>query len=229
MKSILTAIILFLSRGLYGQDFETGKSLFKSNCAACHKMDKRAVGPALKDVVKNQGRDWTKEWIYNSQALIKSGDKHANDVYEEYNQMAMPSYSYLKDSELESLVTYLEDYNKVKEEKKAAATASQPATTTTVVQPQSQPLSTYVWALIILTGLVLIVTMYAVNLGMKTITHYAIKHQSINKRLMNKLGLNSKDLEKEFDEYLDEEIDKGVKEKVKRLKKEINEKLNKFN
>ncbi len=39
---------------------EQGKVLFASKCSACHKIDKRFVGPALKGVIrqKNSGMDY---------------------------------------------------------------------------------------------------------------------------------------------------------------------------
>lgn len=225
MKNTMMMVLLFVSVTIYGQDFKTGKNLFKNNCAACHKMDKKLVGPALKDVVKNQGRDWTKEWIYNSQALIKSGDAHANEIYEEYNQMAMPAYNYLEDSDLESIVTYLEDFTKEEEAKAAAVVVSQP---TGVSTTQSQSTPTYIWILVIVCVVLVALSLYVILLAMKTIAQHAARYQSINKHLMNRLGLDTKELEKEFDEYLDGEVNKKVEDKIKVIKKEINEKLNKF-
>ena len=79
-KILLLLVVLLYSVTAFGQDFARGKELFKQNCAACHKMDRKLVGPPLQNVVAEQGRVWTKEWIYNSQALIKSGDSHAVEI-----------------------------------------------------------------------------------------------------------------------------------------------------
>lgn len=226
MKKLILVFLLFLSIIVNGQDFETGKNLFNMNCASCHKMDKKVVGPALKDVVALQGRDWTKEWIYNSSALIESGDSHANEVWNEYNKMAMPPYNWLEDSELESIVTYLEDYTKVKEEKKAELQASQPIVTTANVVQSSTP--TYIWILVIMSVVLVALSLYVILLAMRTIAQHAARYQSINKHLMNRLGLDTRELEKEFDEYLEGEVNKKVEDKIKIIKKEINEKLNKF-
>ena len=80
-----------MSTGYSAQDYEAGKQLFRNNCASCHNMEKKVVGPALKNVVKNQGEEWTTAWIKNNQALRDAGDKHANDIFKEYNGMAMPA------------------------------------------------------------------------------------------------------------------------------------------
>ena len=34
-------------------DVQAGKKLFNANCAACHKLNKKAVGPALKESQQN--------------------------------------------------------------------------------------------------------------------------------------------------------------------------------
>src|SRR5690554_7993737 len=60
-----------------GGDVAAGESLFKANCAACHKMDSKSVGPALRGVADLFDRDWLHKWIRNSQALIASGDATA--------------------------------------------------------------------------------------------------------------------------------------------------------
>ena len=55
-------------------DVQAGKKLFNANCAACHKLNKKAVGPALKGVSAKYDREWLYSWIKNSAKMIKSGD-----------------------------------------------------------------------------------------------------------------------------------------------------------
>ena len=75
-----------------------GKTLFNTNCAACHKLDKKMTGPALRNVearlAEDEGldREWLNKWIRNSSALIKSGDTYANKIWNEYNQTAMNAF-----------------------------------------------------------------------------------------------------------------------------------------
>ena len=47
-------------------DIQKGKSLFNANCAACHKLNKRAVGPALAGVSSKYDKEWLYSWIKNS-------------------------------------------------------------------------------------------------------------------------------------------------------------------
>ena len=199
MKKILLLLVLSYSVTMFGQDFERGKELFKQNCAACHKMDRKLVGPPLQNVVAEQGRDWTKEWIYNSQALIKSGDAHAVEIWEEYNKAAMPAYNYLPDEDLESIVTYLADYTEEKEKKLAAATPQVVPNVggTTIVQ--SQPTPTYLWVVLIIGAIVALTGLYAFYVGMGAIVHVVTKTTSTNRILMKKLNTDEEELEKEFD------------------------------
>jgi cytochrome c2 len=58
-----------------GGDAE-GKELFNANCAACHKLDAKATGPALEGLLLSmKWHGFTR--IKNSSELIKSGDPQA--------------------------------------------------------------------------------------------------------------------------------------------------------
>ena len=89
-----------------------GKALFNSNCAACHKLDKKMTGPALRGVQnrllneEDLDKDWMYSWIRNSASLIKSGDDYANKIYEEYNGSAMTAFPQLSDSEIDNILAY---------------------------------------------------------------------------------------------------------------------------
>ena len=50
-NNLLSLIMLFCAIS-FGQETDpmAGKKLFNANCAACHKLNKKAVGPALKGV-----------------------------------------------------------------------------------------------------------------------------------------------------------------------------------
>jgi mono/diheme cytochrome c family protein len=89
-----------------------GKSIFNANCAACHQLDKKMTGPALRNVEQRladeQGLDrkWLTEWIHNSAGLIKSGDAYANKIYEEYNKTAMTAFPTLSDQDISDILAY---------------------------------------------------------------------------------------------------------------------------
>ena len=108
-------ILLAFSTSLSAQDAGDpvqGKALFNTNCAACHSLDKKMVGPALRNVearlLDEEGldRDWLNKWIRNSSALIKSGDAYAVKIYEEYNKAAMTAFPQLSDEDLNNILAY---------------------------------------------------------------------------------------------------------------------------
>ncbi len=107
-------ILLTFSTSLTAQEGDPakGKSLFNSNCAACHKLDKPMTGPALRYVEKRlteeEGLDraWINAWIRNSSALIKSGDAYANKIYAEWNNVAMTAFPQLSDQDISDILAY---------------------------------------------------------------------------------------------------------------------------
>jgi len=57
--------------GALNNDLATkGKALFKANCTACHKINKRYIGPALKGVTKRQSPEWIMNMILNPEVMI---------------------------------------------------------------------------------------------------------------------------------------------------------------
>ena len=77
-------ILGIITYPLVAQD--SGESIFKANCTACHSIGKtRLVGPGLEGVTDKYEDAWLKKWILNSQAFIASGDERAIAIYEEYN------------------------------------------------------------------------------------------------------------------------------------------------
>jgi len=107
-------ILLTFSNTLYAQDGDPvkGKTLFNTNCAACHQLDKKMTGPALRDVESRlasaQGLDraWLTAWIRNSAGVIKSGDAYANQIFNEYKQTAMTAFPQLSDQDISDILAY---------------------------------------------------------------------------------------------------------------------------
>lgn len=89
-------------------DVKAGKSLFNANCAACHKLDKKLVGPALGKISERREMDWLKAWIKNNNELRASGDADAIAIYEEYNGSPMTAFPQLSDTDIENLVAYMD-------------------------------------------------------------------------------------------------------------------------
>ncbi|EDM44280.1 cytochrome c, mono- and diheme variant [unidentified eubacterium SCB49] len=100
--------MLTFSTSVFAQegDAAAGKTLFNSNCAACHKLDKKATGPALRHVADKYDRDWLYSWIKDSQALIKSGDAKAIEVFEANNKAVMTSFPALSNADIDNILAY---------------------------------------------------------------------------------------------------------------------------
>tara|TARA_B100000945_G_scaffold319990_1_gene328703 strand:+ start:908 stop:2212 length:1305 start_codon:yes stop_codon:yes gene_type:complete len=105
----LSFALLFSFQSLYSQDdpiIKEGKKLFNANCAACHKLKKRAIGPALKGVSEKYDKEWLYSWIKNSSAMIKAGDPQAVAVYEEYNRSVMNNFPQLSNDDIDKILAY---------------------------------------------------------------------------------------------------------------------------
>lgn len=87
-------------------DAAAGKALFNANCAACHKLYKKATGPALYGVGDKYETEWLYKWIRNSQEFIASGDARAIAIYEEYNKSVMNAFPGLSDTDIDNIIAY---------------------------------------------------------------------------------------------------------------------------
>ena len=102
------AIMLTFSAKSFSQegDAAAGKALFNANCAACHKLDAKMTGPALRGVTERRSSEWLHTWIKDSQAFIKSGDADAIKVFEENNKAVMPAYPQLSSEDVDNILAY---------------------------------------------------------------------------------------------------------------------------
>ncbi len=121
-KLVKLSLVFFIvfTVNIFSQDAANGKKLFKSNCAACHKLDKKLVGPALKGITEKRDKEWLHKWIKDNIALQKSGDALAKQVFEENNKMPMMAFPQLSDKDIDDILAYTEG----KAVKKPAAATS---------------------------------------------------------------------------------------------------------
>jgi cytochrome c551/c552 len=128
-------ILLTFTTSLHAQEGDPakGKALFNTNCAACHKLDKKMTGPALRNIEQKIADDagldrkWITAWIHNSSGLIKSGDAYANKIFKEYNGVAMTAFPQLSDQDISDILAYTAEVPKEKPAQATDATASQQA------------------------------------------------------------------------------------------------------
>lgn len=89
-----------------GGDPVKGKALFNSNCAACHKLDAKSTGPALRGVADKHDTAWLYKWIHNSSDMIKSGDPAAVKLFNENNKSVMTSFPQLSTEDIDNILAY---------------------------------------------------------------------------------------------------------------------------
>lgn len=89
-----------------GGDPVKGKEIFNTNCAACHKLDAKATGPALRGVGAKYDKAWIYKWVHNSGDLIKSGDAAAVKVFEANNKIPMTPFPQLSEADIDNVIAY---------------------------------------------------------------------------------------------------------------------------
>ncbi len=83
-----------------------GDALFKANCAQCHAVNEKVVGPALAGITKRRSIGWLIPWIKNSAKVVASGDEYAVKLYNENGKQQMPSFG-LSDKEITSIIAWV--------------------------------------------------------------------------------------------------------------------------
>lgn len=111
IRCILLLLCLPMSIGGFAQP--DGKALFKANCKTCHNANMKSdmTGPALGGVQERWG-DYPEAdlyaWIRNSVALADAGHPKAVEMIN-WAPSAMNSFTNLKDEEIASILTYIDD------------------------------------------------------------------------------------------------------------------------
>ena len=104
--------LIATTTAMYAQDAAEGETLFKNNCAACHSStDEVLVGPGLKGVGERRPIEWIVKWVHNPQAVIASGDKYANDLYNKFNKAAMTPYPNFSEAQIKGIIAYIDASN----------------------------------------------------------------------------------------------------------------------
>ena len=107
-KITLIAFVIFSFIFVSNANAQDGKALFSANCASCHAVNKRLTGPALAGVEDRwMDKKLLHSWIKNNQAVLKSGDKYANDLYNEYGKVAMNLFPNLSDKDIDAILAYV--------------------------------------------------------------------------------------------------------------------------
>lgn len=82
----------------------TGAELFKTNCTACHKLDKRFIGPSPVGIFERRSPEWVMNMILDPK-LMTEEDQCAKDLLVEFNGAAMSNQN-LTVEQVRSIVEY---------------------------------------------------------------------------------------------------------------------------
>lgn len=139
-----------------GGDAAAGKALFNSNCAACHKLDGKSTGPALRGVAGKYDTAWLHKWIKNSPELIKSGDALAVKIFEENDKKLMTAFPQLSDADIDNILAYTSEV-------KAAAPVAAAGSAGSTGSGDSGSSNTLILGALVLVMLMLVVMLVLVN------------------------------------------------------------------
>ncbi len=82
----------------------SGDALFKNNCAQCHSVNDKVVGPALGGITKRRSISWLIPWVKNSSKVIASGDEYAVNLFNEYGKQQMPAFPQLSEHDIKDII-----------------------------------------------------------------------------------------------------------------------------
>ena len=91
-----------------GEAIVVGDALFKNNCAQCHAVNEKVIGPALAGITKRRRLPWIVSWVHNSAKVIASGDEYALKLYDDNGKQQMPSFPNLSAKEIAGIIAWVE-------------------------------------------------------------------------------------------------------------------------
>ncbi len=83
---------------------DAGAALFNTNCSACHKIDKRFIGPSPKGIMSRRSPEWIMNMILDPQLMVEQ-DRCAKDLLVEFNGAAMANQN-LTEEQARSILEY---------------------------------------------------------------------------------------------------------------------------
>ena len=85
-----------------------GEKVFTQMCVACHKMDKRHVGPALTGVIDRRNPEWVMNMILNPENMVKE-DPVAKELFAEY--LSPMANQNLTEDQARAVLEYFRQYD----------------------------------------------------------------------------------------------------------------------
>jgi mono/diheme cytochrome c family protein len=89
-----------------------GETLFKANCASCHKPLEAYVGPPLKGAREREpSKDWVYKWVANTTTMVNT-DPYAMQLKKEHGNVVMTAFPDLKKADIDAILTWADTYQK---------------------------------------------------------------------------------------------------------------------
>ena len=85
-----------------------GESQFTTKCAACHKMDKRKIGPPMAGIMSRRSPEWIMNMILNPDEMVKENAQAKALLAEYLSPMANQS---LTEPEARQILEYFRQYD----------------------------------------------------------------------------------------------------------------------
>ena len=154
-------ILFFLFIVGFKANAQNGQSLFASNCASCHQVNKRLVGPALAGI--EERGPWTDHkqlyaWIHNPAGYMKT-DPYTAGLFKEYGVM-MQAFPGLSDKDIDAILDYIKSV--------PAATAPAPgAAGATAANPEASGDNTLLFGILTLILAIVSFVLLQVNSNLK--------------------------------------------------------------
>ncbi len=167
---IVTALFSLSLSAAFAQSAAEGEKLYNANCTACHAMNEKVVGPALKNVHTKYKEDWLIKWIKNSQALVKAGDAKAVALFKENNEALMTSFDNLSDNDVKSIIAYIKQESEAPKQASVVAApgaSDSNAGATASAEVSSTLKSGIIWLIVIILILLVMVIVLTIDILVK--------------------------------------------------------------
>jgi mono/diheme cytochrome c family protein len=87
---------VLLSNAIDEEMATKGEEIFTAKCSACHKTDKRYIGPSPKGILERRTPEWVMNMILNPDGMVKE-DPVAKQLLMEYNGTPMANQNLTKE------------------------------------------------------------------------------------------------------------------------------------
>ena len=84
---------------------DDGKKIYNVKCIACHQMDKKLVGPPLRNITKERTPEYIMNLLVNSVKMQKQ-DPIVKELLKKYNNLLMPDPG-INQAQARSVLEYL--------------------------------------------------------------------------------------------------------------------------